>query len=99
MTGSRPLVSVVIPVYYGERFIKSAGRSALDQTYSPIEIVVVDDGSSHPVEPLLIEFGAAVRVIRTANAGVAAARNVGIGASGGDLIALLDQDDLWMPDK
>jgi glycosyltransferase involved in cell wall biosynthesis len=61
--------------------------------------VVVDDGSRRPVEPLLARWQGRLTVVRTANRGVAAARNTGIQRSTGDFIALLDQDDVWRPDK
>lgn len=96
---ARPLVSVIVPVYNGRRYVKEAIQSALDQTYAPCEIFVIDDGSDEPVEPFLAEFGQAIHVFRTTNRGVAAARNRGIQESTGDLIALLDQDDVWLPTK
>jgi glycosyltransferase involved in cell wall biosynthesis len=98
-TVERPLVSVIIPVFNGRPWVRDAVRSALYQSYSPLEIIVVDDGSDEPVEAALAEFGAAVRVYRTENRGVAAARNFAIHHASGDLIALLDQDDIWLPHK
>jgi glycosyltransferase involved in cell wall biosynthesis len=86
----RPLVSVIIPVFNGRPWVRDAVRSALCQSYSPLEIIVVDDGSDEPVEAALAEFGAAVRV---------SARNFAIHHASGDLIALLDQDDIWLPHK
>lgn len=94
-----PLVSVIIPVYNGERFINEAIESALNQTYRPIEVIVVDDGSHEPIEPRLSAWADRIRVCRTPNRGVAAARNFGIRQSKGEYIALLDQDDVWRPEK
>lgn len=96
--GSRPLVSVVVPVYNGEAFLTQAIHSVLSQTYAPIEVLAVDDGSTDH-SPAILAGMAGIRVIRQPNQGVAAARNAGIAASLGDFIALLDQDDVWLPGK
>lgn len=95
---SRPLVSVVIPVYNGERFVGEALASVFAQTYRPIEVVVVDDGSTDDSAAVAASF-AEVRVLSQPNGGVAAARNTGIRESRGELVAFLDQDDLWEPRK
>jgi glycosyltransferase involved in cell wall biosynthesis len=96
------LVSVVIPVYNGERFIGRTLASALAQTYNPFEIVVVDDGSTDRTA-IMVEAAAAcdnrIRLFRTQNSGVAATRNFGILQARGKLIAPLDADDLWHPEK
>ncbi len=93
-------VSVVIPSYNRRAVVCEAVRSACAQEGVACEIVVVDDGSTDgSAEALQREFGARIRVLRTANHGVAAARNSGVAASGGELIAFLDSDDLWLPDK
>ena len=96
------LVSVVIPVYNGERFIGRTLASALAQTYNPVEIIVVDDGSTDRTA-ILVEAAAArdnrIRLFRTQNSGVAAARNLGILQARGKLISPLDADDLWHPEK
>jgi glycosyltransferase involved in cell wall biosynthesis len=79
-----------------ERFVESAVRSALAQTYSPIEMVVVDDGSvDRTFEVLGGIADARLRVLRTAGVGSGAARNLGIRATSGTYVALLDGDDLW----
>src|SRR5215467_1971194 len=96
------LVSIVIPVHNGERFVSRTLASALAQTYAHFEIVAVDDGSTDRTAGIL-EAAAAhdgrIRVFRTLNSGVAAARNFGISYARGQLIALLDADDLWHPEK
>jgi glycosyltransferase involved in cell wall biosynthesis len=96
---SAPLVSVVMPVYNGARYLRQALESALTQTYRPLEIVVVDDGSTDDTPALLAEFGDKIRSIRQQNSGSAAARNAALRAARGELIAFLDADDLWLPRK
>ena len=96
------LVSIVIPVHNGERFINRTLASALAQTYEPLEVVVVDDGSTDRTA-ILVEAAVLrdnrVRLFRTQKSGVAAARNFGISQARGKLIAPLDADDLWHPEK
>jgi glycosyltransferase involved in cell wall biosynthesis len=96
------LVSIVIPVHNGERFLERTLASALAQTYNPIEVIVVDDGSTDQT-PSVVEAAAShdgrVRFFRMAKTGVAAARNLGIAKSHGQLVAPLDADDLWHPEK
>jgi glycosyltransferase involved in cell wall biosynthesis len=94
-----PLVSAIIPTYNREHIIGEAVESALGQTYSNVEVIVVDDGSKDDTLERLKQFGDRIRVIRQANAGPAAARNRGIEESRGELIAFLDSDDLWLPEK
>ncbi len=93
------LVSVVIPAFNGERFIGPTIESALAQTYSSVEIIVVDDGSTDATQEAVRRFGDRVRYLRQSNQGGAAARNQGISAARGDWVAFLDQDDLWLPEK
>ena len=96
------LVSVVIPVRNGERFINETLASALAQTYEPLEVVVVDDGSTDRTA-VVVEAAALrdnrIRLFRTQRFGVASARNFGISQARGGLIAPLDADDLWHPEK
>jgi glycosyltransferase involved in cell wall biosynthesis len=93
-----PLVSVIIPIYNGERYLAAALQSAFTQDYQSWEIIVVDDGSTDG-GARLVPTAVNVRYIRQENQGVAAARNVGIIAAQGEYLAFLDQDDLWEPDK
>jgi glycosyltransferase involved in cell wall biosynthesis len=100
--GHRPTVSVVIPCYNGERFVRDAIDSVLGQTRTDLEVIVVDDGSTDDsprmVEALLSD--PRVRLLRHgSNKGIAAARNTGIAAACGEYIAFLDQDDLWLSNK
>ena len=94
---SEPLVSVVIPVHNGQRFLAEAIDSVLAQGYSHREVVVVDDGSTD--DSPAIARARPVRYQWQPNQGVAAARNAGLAAARGDLIGFLDQDDVWLPHK
>ena len=98
-TETRPLVSVVIPTYNRCNWLSRAIESVLHQTYSPFELIVVDDGSTDGTPELLEAYGDGIRVIRKENTGVSGARNAGIRAAKGELIALLDSDDRWLPEK
>lgn len=92
-----PLVSVVISVFNGERFLRDAVESVLDQKYSPIEIIVVDDGSTDGTAAVARSLP--VRYLFQTNQGPAAARNRGIDHAQGSLIAFADADDLWPAGK
>ncbi|MGA6927308.1 MAG: glycosyltransferase [Desulfosarcina sp.] len=92
-------VSVVLPTYNRFRMVAGAIDSVLSQEYSKIELIVVDDGSTDDTQALLSSYGDRIRSIRQARRGVSAARNAGIRATTGELIALLDSDDTWLPGK
>jgi glycosyltransferase involved in cell wall biosynthesis len=95
-------VSVVIPAYNAERYVGQAIHSVLAQTCPPHEIVVVDDGSTDDTAAVVCRFGEPVRYLRQPHrerGGAAQARNLGVDAAHGDLLAFLDADDLWVPDK
>lgn len=96
-----PSVSVIMPVYNGEKYISNALDSLLAQSFDDWELVIVNDGSTDSsakkIEPYF-EL-ANIRYIYQDNRGVAAALNRGIEFSSGDFIALLDQDDIYLPDK
>ena len=94
-----PLVSCVVPVFNAERHLAEALDSIFAQTHRPIEVVVVDDGSTDASAAVAEGYGERVRVIRQANAGPSAARAAGIDAARGELIAFLDADDVWLPEK
>jgi glycosyltransferase involved in cell wall biosynthesis len=93
------LVSVVIPVFNGERFLREAVQSVLDQGYSSVEIIIVDDGSTDGTATVVKGFPDTVRYLRQTNQGPAAARNRGIEAAHGSLLAFADSDDLWPAGK
>lgn len=97
--GTPGLVSVVIPTYNRARLVGQAIQSALDQSYEAIEVVVADDGSTDGTAAVVATHGARVRYVRHANAGVAAARNLGLRHARGEFIAFLDSDDQWHPWK
>jgi glycosyltransferase involved in cell wall biosynthesis len=96
---SAPLVSAVIPTYNYAHFVTRAIDSVLAQRHAPVECIVVDDGSTDDTRAVLARYGDRIRVIKKANAGLSAARNSGIEAARGDLLATLDADDYWDPDK
>jgi len=94
-----PLVSVLIPTFNRAPWVGEAIASVLAQLYPHVELIVVDDGS-HDATPEIVQgFGPALTYIRQAHAGVSAARNRGVAASHGELVAFLDSDDLWLPGK
>jgi glycosyltransferase involved in cell wall biosynthesis len=93
------LVTVVIPTFNRSALIGGAVESALRQTYGEIEVIVVDDGSTDDTESALSGHMAKITYIRQKNAGPSAARNRGVAEAKGDIIAFLDSDDHWLPDK
>jgi glycosyltransferase involved in cell wall biosynthesis len=94
-----PLVSVIIPTYNFAGYIRRAIDSVLQQTYSNIEVIVVDDGSTDNTQAVLACYGDRIRNILQANRGASAARNRGIREVHGDYIAFLDADDCYCPDN
>lgn len=97
---SAPLISVIIPVFQGERHIVGAIRSALRQSYRNIEVIVVDDGSTdRTLARLETLCDSRLRVITQKNAGTAAARNLALSTARGEYVAFLDSDDRWFPNK
>ncbi|MBW9055891.1 glycosyltransferase family 2 protein [Rhizobium mesosinicum] len=99
---AQPLVSVVIPAFNASIYIERTLRSAMRQTYTALEIIVVNDGSTDDTAKLVEQIAitdSRIRLLTTPNRGVAAARNTGIDASSGPFVAFLDADDLWHPTK
>ena len=93
-----PRVSVIIPAFNAEKHIEEALRSVQSQTYDDWEIVVCDDCSTDGTTEVVRGFGDRVTLVRTgANSGPAAARNLAIAHSSGELLAFLDADDYWLP--
>lgn len=94
-----PPVSVIIPAYNGSRYIQQAIESVFTQTYPNWELIIVDDGSTDNTQQVVQQYGQKLRYFYQENQGVAAARNRGILEAQGELIAFLDQDDWFLPDK
>lgn len=94
-----PLVSCVISVFNGERYIAEALDSALSQTYRPVEVVVADDGSTDRTAEIAAKYEGRVRYMYQEHKGAAAAKNMALRSIEGELVAFLDADDLWHPDK
>ena len=92
------LVSVIVPVYNGERYLASTLQSVVAQDYRPIEILVIDDGSDDRSAEIARGFPE-VRYFHQSNQGAAVARNLGIENAQGELVAFLDADDTWMAAK
>ena len=92
-------VSVVMPAYNYARYIRESIDSVLAQTHAPLEVIVVDDGSTDDTPAVLASYGDRIRVIRQQNAGVAAARNAGLAVARGEYMAFIDSDDIWLPRK
>jgi len=100
MNYQNKLVSVVIPTYNRIQTLSTAIDSVLSQTYTNIEIIVVDDGSNDGTGQMIkYLYGPRVRYIRQANQGVSAARNIGIKSARGEYVAFLDSDDWWLENK
>jgi len=94
-----PLVSVIIPCYNAVHWVKQSIQSALDQTYSPIEIIVIDDGSGDHSLDVIKTFGDKITWETGPNRGANAARNRGIALAKGEYIQFLDADDYLLPEK
>jgi glycosyltransferase involved in cell wall biosynthesis len=93
-------VSVVIPVFNGARTVGVAIRSVLDQAFAgSVEVIAVNDGSTDATAEVLESFGALITIITQANRGLAAARNAGAATARGRYLALIDDDDAWLPNK
>jgi glycosyltransferase involved in cell wall biosynthesis len=92
-------VTVVVPTYNRAQFIEETVKSILAQSLPPLEVIIVDDGSTDHTADVCARFHEPVRYIRRQNEGAAAARNAGIRAATGDWIAFCDSDDLWKPRK
>ncbi len=94
-----PLISCIVPVFNGARYLREAIDSILGQTYAPIEIIVADDGSTDETPAVTKSYKERVRYEFQSNSGAPAARNLGLHACRGEFVAFLDADDLWVTDK
>lgn len=99
MNTKKPAVSVIIPTYNRGWILREAVDSVLNQDFTDFELIVVDDGSTDDTGEILAAYGRSVIVLRQPNQGVSAARNRGIAEARAQLVALLDSDDLWLPQK
>jgi glycosyltransferase involved in cell wall biosynthesis len=98
----RDLISCIVPVYNGERHVKEALDSILAQEWRPLEVIVVDDGSTDRTRGIASEVAdrtPEVIVVSQENAGPSVARNTGISLAKGELVCFLDADDVWHPEK
>jgi glycosyltransferase involved in cell wall biosynthesis len=93
------VVSCIVPVFNGERYLGDALDSIAAQTHRALEIIVVDDGSTDGTAAVARASRHAVRYVAQANAGPASARNRGVREASGDFVAFLDADDRWHPEK
>ena len=94
-----PTVSVVIPCYNAADFLHETLQSVLAQSHVPVEVLVIDDGSTDDSAQIADSYGPLVRVIGQENRGESVARNRGVAEAGGDWVAFVDADDVWEPDK
>jgi glycosyltransferase involved in cell wall biosynthesis len=98
MLSFNSLISVVIPVYNGDGYLQKAIESVLAQTYQPLEVIVVNDGSTDQSFSIAKQFPS-INVITQVNSGAGSARNNGVAVAKGEWLAFLDADDLWLPEK
>jgi glycosyltransferase involved in cell wall biosynthesis len=94
-----PLVTCIIPVFNGERYLREALESVFAQTYRSLDVVLVDDGSTDNTAAIAATYADRIHYVHQHNLGPPAARNKGIRAARGEFIAFLDADDLWHPEK
>lgn len=95
-----PEISVVLPVYNGEKYLDQTIRSVLDQTFEDFELLIINDGSKDRTLDILQGIqDPRIKIFSYSNAGLAASRNRGIAQAAGDFIAFIDADDLWTRDK
>ena len=96
---NNPKVSIIIPCYNGEKYLKNAIDSALSQSYENIEVIVVNDGSEDDTEKIALEYGKKIRYFKKKNGGVSSALNLGIKEMEGEYFSWLSHDELMaIPD-
>ncbi|NOY98887.1 MAG: glycosyltransferase [Chloroflexi bacterium] len=94
-----PLVSVIMPVFNGEKYLREAIESILSQTYHPFEVIVVDDGSTDGTSRIVSEYGGPITYISKEHSGLGDTLNRGIAEARGEYLTFLDADDVWMENK
>ena len=99
MSGFPFSVSVIIPVYNGVKYLADAVASIVRQDHEPLEIIIVDDGSTDETSAVARSLPGDIRYIYQTNSGAASARNRGLEMAIGDVICFLDADDMWSDDK
>jgi glycosyltransferase involved in cell wall biosynthesis len=99
MAGANPLVTAILPAFNRASSLPRAIDSVLAQSYADIELIVVDDGSTDETPQILDRYRGAARILRQGNAGPYAARNLALRHARGELVAFIDSDDAWLPDK
>ena len=93
------LISCIVPVFNGERYLRECLDSILGQSYRTLQVIVVDDGSTDRTAEIARSYGSRVLLLHQPNRGSAAAKNMGIRAAQGEYISFLDADDVWQPEK
>jgi glycosyltransferase involved in cell wall biosynthesis len=96
---TRSLISCIVPVFNGERYLREALESIFRQSYQPLEVIIVDDGSTDGTAMVAAAYREKVIYLRQDNAGPAAARNLGLSVARGEFVAFLDADDAWHQEK
>jgi glycosyltransferase involved in cell wall biosynthesis len=99
MSNGKPLISCIVPVFNGEKYLAEALDSIWKQTYRPLEIIVADDGSSDGTAAVAARYGDQIRYVRQDHSGAPWARNLGLSIAQGEFVAFLDSDDVWHPEK
>lgn len=94
-----PRVSVLVPTFNCAKYLGRAINTALNQTYSDFEVIIVDDGSTDETKEVVAQFGNKVTYYYQPNKGLSVARNVTLGKASGEFVAYLDADDMWYPQK
>jgi len=92
-------VSAIIPTYNSSEYIRTTIQSVINQTYKNIEVIIIDDGSTDNTTDIIHQYFPEINIIHQENGGASKARNTGINIATGELIAFLDSDDLWLPNK
>ncbi len=93
------VVSVILPVFNGEKFLSEAVQSVLNQNYQRLEIIIIDDGSTDSTKKVALGFSNKIKYFYQENGGPAKARNFGLSVATGNFIAFIDADDVWVKDK
>ncbi len=93
------LVSVILPVFNGGRFLSEAIDSVFEQNYPQLEIIVIDDGSTDNTKEVVASYGDTISYFYQENGGPAKARNLGLSKASGSFVAFIDADDIWVKNK